>query len=310
MSGRASEYLRALGDVFLPRRCPVCGRELLRHEGRLCLPCAADLPLTHLWLLPRNPMADRFNARLLEEAEGEGVGNARQPVAGPGTICRRCEKEVVTSDANPASVPSSVAGPAPEIAPATNPGETCDNPPGSCRERYVFAAALFYYRSEAGYSAITKALKYHADFGMGRHFATELGRKLASSEAFRDVTAVVPVPLHPWRRWRRGYNQAAVIARCVAAELGVPVRKSLLRRRRYTRTQTRLTREQKERNVAGAFAPTRRARKHPPVGEGAHLLLIDDVYTTGATLRACYRVLHALFPSARISIATLAVVQE
>lgn len=176
---------------------------------------------------------------------------------------------------------------------------------------YLYAAALFFYRSEAGYAAITKALKYQARFRLGRHFAAELGRRLRESEAFRDVTAVVPVPLHPWRRFRRGYNQAAVIARAVAAELGVPVRTDLLRRRRYTRSQARLRGDSKARNVAGAFALRRKwsGGRGLPFDADAHLLLVDDVCTTGATLEACCR---ALLPLGirRVSIATLAVVKD
>ena len=177
--------------------------------------------------------------------------------------------------------------------------------------RYVFAAALMFYRSEAGYAAIPKALKYHADYGMGRYYARMLGRRLAGSELFRDVSVVIPVPLHPLRRWRRGYNQAEVLAREVARALGASLRTDLLRRRRYTRTQTRLQGTAKARNVAAAFVLTRRARRMKAF-DGTHALLLDDVFTTGATLSACFLALLPLFPppASRISVATLAVVKE
>lgn len=235
---------RAVTDVFLERRCPVCGRPLRSREERLCLFCTEDLPQTLYWRQPRNAMADRFNARF----NGEELSY------------------------------------------------------------YIYAAALFFYRSEAGYASIPKALKYHADYRLGRHYARLLGRRLAESEHFRDVDLVIPVPLHPLRRWRRGYNQAEVLAREVARELGARLGTGLLRRRRYTRTQTRLHGEAKARNVASAFTLTRRASRRGI--QASHILLLDDVFTTGATLSACFRALLPLCLTTRLSVATLAVVKE
>ena len=174
-------------------------------------------------------------------------------------------------------------------------------------EPYAYAAALYHYRADAGYKKISQALKYHRDFGAGRWFAARLGERLAASPLYADVDLVVPVPLHWTRQWSRGYNQAAVIAREVARRLGAPCAERLLRRRRRTRSQTHLSGEAKTRNVAGAFA-LRKTAGNPAT---THILLIDDVFTTGATLAACHRALRRAYgPQVRISVATLGAVGE
>lgn len=235
--------LSALLDLVLPRVCLVCGRPLLPRERHLCTECLADLPETHYATLARNPMADRFNARIRVEEY----------------------------------------------------------------EPYAYAAALFHYRAEAGYKKIPQALKYHRNFGAGRDFARLLGGRLAASPLYADVDLVVPVPLHRTRHWRRGYNQAAVIAREVARSLGASCAERLLERRRRTRSQARLPdKAARAANVAGAFSV--RGGNVPAAG---HILLIDDVFTTGATLAACHDALrHAYGPQVRISVATLGVVGE
>lgn len=175
---------------------------------------------------------------------------------------------------------------------------------GDAFEPYSHAAALFYYNSESSYKRIPQNLKYSRGVASGRYFAAWLGRLLASSPQFADVDLVIPVPLHWTRLARRGYNQAGVIARELAASLGAGFSPRALRRRRRTRTQTRLSGEAKARNVSGAFA-AQALPKAPP----RHILLVDDTFTTGATLNACRQALRAaLPPSVRISVATLAYV--
>jgi ComF family protein len=115
----------------------------------------------------------------------------------------------------------------------------------------------------------------------------ELMRR-AVREAGLGADVVVPVPLHPRRLVERGYNQAALLGRAVAAELGVPLGARVLGRRRSTGQQARLGREERLVNVAGAFT-VRDVR----AVRGKRVVLVDDVATTGATLGACREVLLA-----------------
>lgn len=173
------------------------------------------------------------------------------------------------------------------------------------REIFARAASLFYYNSETGYKYIPQALKYSGNIAAGRRFAAILGKELAESPLFADVDCVIPVPLHWTRRWRRGYNQAEIIAREVARAIGCGCRTNILRRKHRTRTQTTLSVDEKARNVADAFAVRRSSD-----GGFSHILLVDDVFTTGATMAACFAALRKVLPDTRISAATLAVVSS
>lgn len=175
-------------------------------------------------------------------------------------------------------------------------------------EPYTFAASLFFYHDGNSYREITHQIKYQGNIAAGRYFGHMLGVHLASSKIFNDVDMVIPVPLHWTRKWKRGYNQAEVIASSVAVVMDVPLRTDILKRVRRTKTQTRLDIGQKVANVSGAFSLYRRSGA---VVKPRHILLVDDVFTTGSTLMACFTALRTVFPpSVRISVATLGFVGQ
>ena len=114
------------------------------------------------------------------------------------------------------------------------------------------------------------------------------GRAMASliraDFVLKRADTIIPVPLFWWKRLRRGYNQAALLAQIISEETGIPV-KDMLKRVKNTKTQTRLTESQREKNVLNAFTMQTNNIN------GQNVLLIDDVLTTGATLNECARTL-------------------
>jgi ComF family protein len=128
-----------------------------------------------------------------------------------------------------------------------------------------------------------QGLKYHGV----RALAEPLGARVAAAVARLRPAMVVPVPASAARIRSRGYNQAALIAAACARSLGVPAEPLALIRLRETRSQVGLTRLERLENVVGAFAAD------PARVTGAAVLLVDDVYTTGATLRECLTALRA-----------------
>jgi ComF family protein len=141
-------------------------------------------------------------------------------------------------------------------------------------------------------------LKNHSGEGMAELFGELWADHAGATFRALGVDALVPVPLHWRRRWRRGYNQSEAIAHGLAARLGLPCRPSWLRRTRATPMQTSQTFAGRRENVRGAFAASR------PLA-GRTVLLVDDVMTTGATASEAARALRAA-GAGRVVVAVLA----
>ncbi len=127
----------------------------------------------------------------------------------------------------------------------------------------------------------------------------ELGKQLLDEQW--NVNAIIPVPLHKKKFAKRGFNQSEYIAEGVAEIMNLPIITNAVVRNRFTETQTDKTREQRIENVANAFSV-----KNASLVNGKHLLLIDDVLTTGATLESCALALLSV-PNVTVSIATVGI---
>jgi ComF family protein len=169
-------------------------------------------------------------------------------------------------------------------------------PPGLVR-----VAAACHYREPV--SRWIQHLKYERREGLVRLLAALLHESPAGAAALQGVDWVVPVPLHPWRLWQRGFNQSLLVAhawlRAAGAASGAGgaslprLAADVLVRHRYTRPQVRVPGAERQANVAGAFSLHPRLAGHPEALQGRRVLLLDDVTTTGATLSACAGVLLA-----------------
>ena len=177
------------------------------------------------------------------------------------------------------------------------PGALC----GAClRTQPAYNRARAVMRYDEGARPLVLRFKHADRTEAAPAFARWMARAGAAQLEACDL--IVPVPLHRWRLLRRRYNQSALLAMQLGRLSGKPVAPDLLRRRRNTPSQGRLSRGQRQLNVRGAFAVAP-GRVSEVAGNG--ILLIDDVLTTGATVEACARVLKRA-GAARVEVLTLA----
>ena len=144
------------------------------------------------------------------------------------------------------------------------------------------ATALFRFQKGSKFQDLLHLLKYKGRQDIGEELGRQLGFELKKSELFKTVNVVIPVPLHPKREKKRGYNQAECIAKGIAESMDIEIQARNMVRNIETQTQTKKSRIERWKNVDSIFEI-----KHPEILNNKHILLVDDVVTTGATLEAC-----------------------
>jgi competence protein ComFC len=183
-----------------------------------------------------------------------------------GPVCSHCGRFF------PSGVPAGVAEPLCQL----------------CRRNvYAFACARSFAIYERETVKAITLLKYEAVVPLGSWFAERLFELVQRTPELASADVVVPVPLHPTRQKERGFNQAELIARPLARRMGKSLRSWLLVRTRPRPDKLRLSRKERWRIVRGAYS----TRQGSQV-DNLRVLLVDDVFTTGATLDACSRVLR------------------
>jgi ComF family protein len=211
----------------------------------------------------------------------------------PGS-CLLCASNSASSLLCPActaDLPQLPAALCPQCGEETTLGERC----GAClKDPPAFARTIALFRYEFPVDRLIQALKYGHQLALAPWLGYQLGERLVAA----DYDLLLPLPLHPSRLRTRGFNQSLEIARVTGKALGIPMSPGILTRIRATPPQAELPLKERGRNVRGAFECAR------DLG-GKRILLVDDVMTTGSTLREAARILN-LHGAGQITVAVAA----
>ena len=239
---------------------------------------AEGLVKTGYWARRITGGARRLGGVLLDLVYPPACLNCEAPTATSDTLCPSCFRDLrpITAPLCPVlGLPFAAS-----LGPGTLSAEALADPPpfGRARSAVIYGEVA---------SRIVSRLKYGDRPELARFCARLMAG--AGHELWLDAPILVPVPLHPARQRERRFNQSAELAQALGRLTGLAVDPSLVRRSRKTRQQVGLSGDGRQRNVAGAFAV------HPDIllrARGRRIVLVDDVYTTGATVKAVTRTLR------------------
>jgi len=172
------------------------------------------------------------------------------------------------------------------------------------RAQLAHTAALYNFQKKSKVQHLIHQLKYKGRMDVGIHLGKLLGSDLMKADKFRDVSKVIPVPLHPGKQRKRGYNQSEQIAIGMAKAMNIEMDASSFIRTVDTETQTRKSRFARWENVKEIFKVT-----NPSQLANKHLLLVDDVITTGATLESAAHILLSI-EGVKLSVACIGFARE
>jgi ComF family protein len=163
----------------------------------------------------------------------------------------------------------------------------------------VSATAQYYFTKESLMQRLMHQFKYKGNKELGLQLGRLMGISLRDSGRFENVDALVPLPLFPSKEKKRGYNQSTILCEGITEIISLPVLNNVITRPQHTDTQTKKGRIERWKNIEGKFELI-----NPSPIQNKHILLVDDVVTTGATLEACGTELLKA-DNIRLSIATL-----
>ena len=164
-------------------------------------------------------------------------------------------------------------------------------------------ATFLFFERDGKVQKLVHSFKYYGNKQLAQYLGRIAALEMKNDGLYKEIDMLIPVPLHPKKERKRGYNQAEWIAKGIEQVYPYPIRKCVIYRKIDTVTQTRKTVYERNLNVEEIFS-----LNNVDSLEDKHILLIDDVITTGATLRACIKTLSAI-PNIRISIFSLTTVQ-
>lgn len=161
-------------------------------------------------------------------------------------------------------------------------------------------ASYYHYRKGGLVRKLIYQLKYHGKKEIGVEIGRAYGRELIKTELYQDIDLIVPVPLHPRRQRLRGYNQSDMFAMGLSESMNIPWKADALKRKKATQSQTKKGKFDRLANMDNVFSI-----KNRDILLGKHILLVDDVLTTGATMEVCGTCLSEI-PETKVSMATIA----